>query len=206
MSTRLQELYRGAMSSRAPGACVSPEDLLALLRREGAEDRRLVLLDHVMGCQACHREFELLRAIEAAGTTARGSSSVFNISRRLAPLALAASLLLAVGVGLLLRNRGEDNPTRGGAGELVVLAPPPEVAADRPVTFAWRPVRGAQSYRLEILDSTGTAVSQLTRDTTLTLPAGQLQPGSSYQWYVRDASSGSQLGSGLRALRVLRSK
>ena len=204
-SPRLQELYAQALARRGNEAqgCVSPEELLALVRREGDEDRRLQVLDHVMGCQACHREFELLRALETAGAGTRELGMARSISRRIMPLALAASVLLAIGVGLMVRNR-EGDITRGGGPGLLLLTPASEVAPARPVTFSWRPLGGAQRYRFELLDRSGsTVVSQLTPDTSLTVPAGQLQPGSTYQWWVRDATPGSRLASSLRALRIL---
>ena len=45
--------------------CPSPEALLALVRREGAEADRLAVLDHVMSCAHCRAEFDLLRAVLA---------------------------------------------------------------------------------------------------------------------------------------------
>jgi hypothetical protein len=201
---RLQELYAQALARRSDAAegCVPPEELLALVRRQGDEARRLQALDHVMGCAACHHEFELLRALEAAGRGSREPATVRSISRRIMPLALAASVLLAIGVGLMVRNR-ESDTTRGGGSALVLLTPAAEVAPGEPVTFSWRSFRGTQRYRLELLDPNGAAVfSQLTPDTSLTLPAEILRPGSSYRWWVRDATPGSQAASSLRALRI----
>ena len=201
---RLQELYAQALARRTGPAegCVPPEELLALVRKQGDEARRLQTLDHVMGCADCHREFELLRALEAAGANRREPVTVRSISRRVMPFALAASLLLAVGVGLVMRNR-ESDVTRGGRSALVLLTPPSEVAPAQPVTFSWRASPGTQRYRLELLDRNGGVVfSQLTPDTSLTLPAELLPPGSSYRWWVRDATPGSAIASSLRALRV----
>src|SRR5262249_47473532 len=85
---RALEARRG--SGREP--CVSPEAMLSLLRREGAEEQRLEVLDHVMGCGPCSSEFELLRSIEEAGarTAERAGLAVLRIPRRLAgPPALA---------------------------------------------------------------------------------------------------------------------
>jgi len=200
---RLQELYAQALARRGEAAegCVPPEELLALVRKEGSEERRLQVLDHVMGCQACHREFELLRALEAAGGP-REPATVRSIGRRIMPLALAASVLFAIGVGLVARNR-EGDTTRGGGTALVLLTPGAEAPPAQPVTFSWRHSPGTEHYRLELLDRNGTVVfSQLTPDTSLTLPAALLPPGSSYRWWVRDAMPGSHLASPLRALRI----
>jgi hypothetical protein len=203
--SRLQELYRQAMSGRDPAApCVSPEALLALVRREGPEPERLQTLDHVMSCPACGREYELLRALESAGAATAPGSSVRSIRRWAGALALAASILVAVGVGLKVRsgNRTED-ATRGTTHGVVLLAPPTEMAPGRAIRFVWRSVAGAQRYRMELLDRTGTAVySQVTADTALSLPANRLRPGGTYKWWVRDATPGAQLASELRLLRI----
>jgi hypothetical protein len=46
--------------------CPSVEAIAALLARDGDEEARLALLDHVMGCPFCQPEFELLRAARRA--------------------------------------------------------------------------------------------------------------------------------------------
>ena len=46
--------------------CVSPEQLVALVDGRVPEIKRLELLDHVMACSRCRREFELLKAISEA--------------------------------------------------------------------------------------------------------------------------------------------
>lgn len=71
---RLRTSYDHLMAVRAEmstdrKACPSVESLVALLRREGEEDDRLTLLDHVMSCPFCQSEFALLR------TTMRASSA-----------------------------------------------------------------------------------------------------------------------------------
>jgi hypothetical protein len=204
--TRLQELYAEALARRSDTTaqdCVTPEQLLRLVRREGAESDRLATLDHVMSCPACHREFDLFRAVESAGRRMTEDRPVRSIGRRLAPFALAASLLLAVGVGLLLRNRSAGDTLRGGGGPLTLVSPGTEVPPDQPITFAWRPLPGVNRYQLEVLGQSGKAVfTQVTRDTALTWPPGQLRPGTTYQWWVRDLTPGSRLVSPARPLRV----
>jgi hypothetical protein len=204
--TRLQQLYSQALARRSDAHsvdCVTPEQLVRLVQREGAESDRLAILDQVMGCPACQREFNLLRALESSGRRITAQRPVRSIGRRLAPLALAASLLLAVGVGLLVRNRSAGDTVRGGGGQLTLLSPDTEVAPGRPITFAWRSVAGVNRYRMEVLDQAGKPIfSETTRDTTVTWPAAQLRPGEAYQWWVRDVAPGSHLVSPVRPLRV----
>jgi hypothetical protein len=207
-ATRLQELYAQALARRSTAGtaeCVSPDDLLALVRREGTESRRLEVLDHVMGCNPCRRELDLLRALEAAGAESAGVSRP-GLGRRLMPWALAASVLLAVGIGVAVRNNSQLSDTpRGGANGIVLLAPPIEVVSGEPITFVWRPVAGAHRYRVEILDDKdATLFAGQTTDTTLRWSGEQLRPGWTYRWWVRDATPGAQLVSPLRPLRVRR--
>ena len=204
--TRLQELYAQALARRSAAAtagCVTPEQLLALVRREGAESDRLAILDHVMGCPACRREFDLLRAVESAGRRITGTPSVRSIGRRFIPLALAASLLLVVGVGLLMRDRAAGDTVRGGGGQLTLISPYTDVPPGGPITFAWRPLPGVNRYQIEVLDQNGKAIfSDTTRDTTVTWSAARLRPGVTYKWWIRDLTPGSLLVSPVRPLRV----
>lgn len=55
---------RAAMAGNRDG-CPDVEAMMTLIRREGDEDARLVLLDHIMACPFCQAEFALLKT---AGT------------------------------------------------------------------------------------------------------------------------------------------
>jgi hypothetical protein len=208
---RLRELYRksvaqgsGLTGPRA-ASCVTPEQLLELVRREGSEQSRLATLDHVMACPSCRREFDLLRAIEQAGVESGARQPGVRWRwQSIAPIGLAASLLLAVGVAIGL-NRAPEGPDlpRGGAAAVTLLAPATQVAADEPITFVWRPVRHANRYVLELLESSGggkTVLSRETPDTVLVLDPKLFQPGAQYQWWVRAVTPAGELASPLRSL------
>ncbi len=93
---RLQELYQQMLDAREDADrahCPAPEDLQALVAREGAEAERLATLDHVMACRSCQREFELLRALRRAAPQERRWRPV--------TLALAASIVVAVAAGVV---------------------------------------------------------------------------------------------------------
>src|SRR5262245_13005745 len=129
----LRAAYQKALDARrVPGRerCVAPEAMLAVLRREGSEEARLEVLDHVMGCSACSSEFELLRSVEqaGAGTADRPIPAAPRISRRLAiPLALAASVLLVITVGQRLKAPEGPDVERGTSGGVTLLQPPEEI-------------------------------------------------------------------------------
>ena len=228
--TGLRELYGrmlDARTGRGRAECVTPEAMLALVRRAGAEGDRLATLDHVMACGDCSRELELLRALEQAGAESRESRSAAPVARasaadvtpirgrpsalwrRFAPLALAASLVIAVGIGVLGRGAGPatEDVFRGTGVAVTLLAPAADVRPGVPVTFAWRPVPGAARYALEVLDAAANVVfSSTTPDTTATVTdARRLTPGAEYRWWVRAVdASGDQRVSPMRPLRVRR--
>jgi hypothetical protein len=199
---RLRTAYQDALRARAVrdrSPCVPPEAILALVRRSGPEAERLATLDHVMACAACRRELDVLRAVERAGVDTgaepAASGNVVPLSAprpRLAParrpvvaLALAASVLAAVGVARLLQ-RPDDAPDvlRGDAKGVEATLPERGATVRPPVTFAWHPVPGASRYAVEVVAPGGRAAwTTETSATSATLSAA-LPPGE-YRWWVR---------------------
>ena len=211
----LRSAYADHLRARvdaAPAACVSPDALLALVRQEGPEVERLAVLDHVMACARCRREFDLLQAIEAAGREAeRDAADVVPITlaanrtrprqpaqhgrwRGAAGLALAASVVLAVGIARR-RTHDELSPdvergAAGGAADGVALvAPAGGTAVPRgvPIHLVWRSVSHATRYDVELLAPDGTvARTGATGDTTFAVTdASRLASGITYQWWVQ---------------------
>jgi len=201
---------------RAGEWCPTPDAMLALVRGEGDEEERLATLDHVTACDECSSEFELLRAIDRASSeSASGIASeradVVPMRRRAswrryAPFALAASLVVAIGVSVLNRDAGRDarDVTRGDLTTVTLIAPPTEVQAGAPLEFVWRSFPDALRYELEVLDAAGNvAYSAITSDTMVTAADATLTPGRYYRWWVRARTGGGdQRVSEIRRLRV----
>jgi hypothetical protein len=202
---QLKEAYQAhlARSRRDRASCPSPEEIQALVRREGDEAGRLATLDHVMSCGDCRTELDLLRTVEEAGQRP-GAVAAPGRRRWAMPAALAATLLLAVGLGRLVLKPAEDTVRSGDTRRVELVAPGAEVPAGSPVSFAWRPVEGASRYRLEVLNPSGDlAIEAETHDTALTSDsAARLAPGS-YQWWVIALSPAPGPRSELRRLRVI---
>lgn len=200
----LKKVYGDVMAARGASraGCPEPEALLALVRREGSEEARLATLDHAMSCAACRADLDLLRSIEGAGT-AMGAGSRSGARRWFVPAAIAASVLLAVGVGrLALAPSGEDELTRSTGDPIVLVSPPVETAAGAPLAFTWRALPGAGTYRLEVLTADGeVALAVETADTSIAPPAAVTLPPGSYRWWVR-GSSPEAPRSALRPLRL----
>jgi hypothetical protein len=183
----LRDAYRELMAARAPrdrSACPPPEALLAVVEKRGDDATRLATLDHVMGCAACRHDFDLLRAAsESAIQTGASDTAVETpaltlvrgggASRRLSlrSVAIAAGLVVAVGVGLLSWHPGAPRPLlRGDEHTVVLLAP--ELRSDGGALLRWRRVPGASAYRVEVFRPNGrTVVADTVRDSTFVLPA-----------------------------------
>lgn len=205
---RLREAYSAALGSgkvrAAGGRHPSPEAIAALARREGGETERLATLDHVMSCPECRADFDLLHAVERAGAESgaarRGARRSWYVSA-----ALAASVLLALGVGRMMTTSGGDDVTRGGEpGALSLLMPRTEAVAGNALTFVWSSAPGARKYALEVLDAGGGVVlAAETPDTAVSPALAAGLAAGNYTWWVRATTSDARtVRSAVRPLRL----
>ncbi|MFW6078156.1 MAG: hypothetical protein ACODAE_00950 [Gemmatimonadota bacterium] len=184
----LERLYDGLLAGAEPedrSGCPSPEELRALVEREGPEGERLSVLDHVMSCPSCRREFELLRA------TASARSRSLRPGRRWSRAGLAAAAVIALLVGgplvwRLADVRDGPSEVMRGEEEAVRVIGPIGVVSEPPTALTWRSLPGAVRYAVDLVDRDGRAiVSEETRDTTLVLTdAAQLADDREYLWWV----------------------
>jgi hypothetical protein len=184
---RLRLAYGDALERRAATDREShpePEALLALVERKGSEAVRLEILDHVMACDSCRGELDLIRASVVAVGMPRQRTWFRSPSTGL--MAIAAMLLLVAGVQLFMAPSKIDveaGPVlRGGSGVSTYPARwIPSVGAG----FAWKPLAGAESYRLEVVDETGAAVVDSTmRDTTFLIADSLVRNRRELTWSV----------------------
>ena len=169
--------------------CPSETQLLAAVRGEGNETERLRVLDHALKCPACRRDLALLHAVATGETRAATRTMRERSWRDWVPAALAASLVLAVGVAGIerWRNRGAEDITRAGAAPGPALVTPANGAAVRPglVQFTWRPIPDVIQYTLEVDATDGTVlVSSPTRDTTFRASIAATAVGET-RWLIR---------------------
>jgi hypothetical protein len=182
---RLRAVYERILAqSRPSGDDPTPEQMLALVEGRGSDAERLRTLERVMRSEESRRDFELLRAAAAASRPPRR-----GVNRM---LAAAAVVLVVAGASAVtwreLRLDGaSDNVMRGGEPTVVLAAPNDSPAVSGPLVFVWRPVAGATSYEVELVEASGALVKMDTvRDTTWTPPASvHLTPGTEYRWWVR---------------------
>src|SRR5215468_8355851 len=167
---RLRLAYSAALEGRTDGSRRShpePEALVALAERSGSEAVRLELLDHVMSCDACRHELDVVRASLSAAGMPRQRTWFRSPSVGL--MALAASLLIVAGVRLFFASGDLESGSRlrGGSG---VSTYPAHWLPSGAAGLAWKPTADAVSYRLEVIDEAGTAVlDSSVRDTSFVL-------------------------------------
>jgi hypothetical protein len=204
---RLQELYQRALAGTGAGSGehASPEAIQALVEREGSEAERLATLDHVMSCGACRQDYDLLRAVRSAGersggvgrTAARPAMATWRT------LALAASVVLAIGAGLWFQRDAGSDEFRGDGDGIVLVAPDATVGGADMVRLAWRPLPGAERYRIEVLDSADAVVFSATGgDTVVSVPVGRLPAGAYTWWVTADRAGAAQARSSFGRLRI----
>lgn len=159
--------------------CPAPDQIRALVERAGPEPDRLATLDHVMGCSACRREYDLMQVAAGRGADRR---------RRLVPLAAAATVVLLFGSTIAfvaLRANREAGALRR-SGSTVELVSPRGAEGNRPVNFIWRSQAGGAVYTLEVFTPAGDVIyTTETRDTAVALPPDlTLTTGETYHWWV----------------------
>jgi hypothetical protein len=182
---RLRLAYSTAVDDRTHGSRRShpePEALLAVAERSGSEAVRLEVLDHVMACDACRRELDLIRAsLSAAGIPRRRT---WFRSPSIGIMAIAASLLIVAGVRLLSTSSDVETGLRLRGGSAMSTYPVrwlPTGAAG----LAWQPAADAVAYRLEVVDEAGAAlVDSTVRDTSFVLADSLAKTKPGLSWTV----------------------
>jgi len=169
--------------------CPTETELFAAVRGEGSEAERLRVLDHALKCPACRRELALLHAVSTGELRAVSRKIPERSWMNWVPAALAASLVLVVGLAGVarVRHRRAEDVTRAGAAVGPALVTPANGAAVRTglVSFVWRSVPGVIQYTLEVDATDGTVLlSSPTRDTTFRAPIAATAVGEN-RWLVR---------------------
>lgn len=215
--------YRQETRPKDRSACPTAEELTALAAGELPDGQRQALADHLVACSDCALEVRLAReageyflGAEAPASEPAGAPAVavdlpsWRRPRRLtAAFAVAASLVLAIGLAWQLRTTAPDpnGVVRSVpvAGELV---PAENAVLDVvPALLAWPAEAGAEAYRAELLDAAARTVwtSEWSESPSVELPqevVASLGTGG-YLWRVevRGSVARSELGPYVFTLR-----
>ena len=199
----MREIYERVLADRAARGVtndVPVEDILAVVERRGSEEHRAAILNRLLATPDGRRELDLVRAAVRASRPPR--SVRFRI-----PLAIAATLAIALLGRAILRDEPDDDTLRSGAtpAAISLLAPQEDMVLSDSTRFTWTRVPTATSYQPELIDDSGIVVwTQTTPDTTLSLPAGiTLTPGRTYRWRVLARTEAGEVSSTSRPLRIL---
>jgi hypothetical protein len=222
---KLRAAYNTYVNHNAPrdrSGCPTPEQLQALAESgQGGSSTNLKMLDHVFSCAFCRADFALLRAVQtgvqtdvqsssrteqAAGTKTETRRRWFTGPR----IAIAASLLFAIGIGSESLRRARSPELRGSptdASDVVIVSPPANATTSPDAPFVWRKVAGAVSYELQLLDSAGGVItSQVTSDTVYTPNSDErarIAALSKLDWFVSARrSDGNERRSAITRVRV----
>jgi len=177
------------------GACPAPEDLAAYYDLDAAARAAHPIDPHAQICSRCQ-----LVLLHLGQETAASGGFSWGWA------AIAATVLIAVGLPMLLMTRQTDAPPpadtiRGS--ELQPVSPIGSVAAA--TTFTWlTPVSGV-TYRVTVSRGLERVWSGTSSSTTLTPPADlRLEPGVDYRWIVEalDASGDVRLTSPPQTFRI----
>ena len=193
----ISSAYERAIEREHDRSCPSPETILSLVEDRGKMDatERVHVLNHIMSCSSCKREFDLLDCVHVA---ARPETRI-RLRRPAWITAAAAAAVLVVAVIWQPWNSGPAGVTRGAEGAFELL--PLEVHAGVP-TLRWTSVPGAVEYEVRITTADGRLVRSLTVTDTLVTLTAALETRRGLRWRVTTRQEdGSRKRSPVRELR-----
>lgn len=192
----LQEAYQAWMAKGDPSAHLDETAWERLTTNELSEPERDALLGHVFACAECSEVWkgllELERDAEDEGLIARQDRAPRSLWRsRFMPLALAATVVLAVGGILMTRQPVPTETARGTAALAPVDGLMMAYSPDNIPTFVWTPVPEATSYRIELFTDDGRPYwsGEVTAPPT-PWPAELPRVKGAYRWRVEAIGNG----------------
>jgi hypothetical protein len=166
---------------------------------------------HLAECRLCRDELLEARLLLDSAAAMQEASRRRRTSLVRSWL-VAATVVGVAALPLIRRARvTADAPpvraTTSSRATIEVVAPPGYLVDPATVAFTWRPLTGANTYRLTVTDSSGTPLfTATTPDTVVRPPApGVLVRGVSYLWYVDGLrSDGGSATSGVQSFSTLK--
>jgi hypothetical protein len=166
----IKELYRSYLEEKLPVSrtqCPSPQDITACLRGESSRKRRYQIIDHVLQCSYCHKEYEFaLETIREERKFIHELGSIIQENRNkkekkliylftFRPSWLYTLILIAgvVLITLLVKNITEEHKYRGSeAPSIILINPNKKTNQKAQLKFEWEDIRISDYYIIEIFD------------------------------------------------------
>jgi len=207
----LQEAYQAWMAKPNPSAHLDEAAWERLATNELAEAERDALLGHVFACAECSEVWKgvlaLNRDAEDEGLIERQDRAPRSLWRsRFMPLALAATVVLAVGGVLMIRQPAPTETARGTATLAAVDGLMMAYSTQNIPMFVWTPVPEATGYRIELFTEDGRPYwsAEVTAPPT-PWPAELPRVKGAYRWRVEAIGSGGPVArSRLMPLEIAR--
>lgn len=158
---------------------------------------RNAAFDHIVGCERCSRIWRGVLTLEseaqAQGLIPRAAPARVSWLRSpLLPLALAATLVLAIGGMVLLRQPTGDQTSLRGTARAEVEHLTTTIGADGVPTFAWTPLVTATRYRLDLFSIDGRPLwTREVQAPTVRWPDDELRTTGAYRWRVEALNAGA---------------
>jgi hypothetical protein len=154
--------------------------------------------DHITACERCSRIWRGLLTLKG-DAQAQGLIPADVPARapwRQSPivtLAIAATLILAIG-GVVINRRLNDQAKSRGNAMALVEEPATTTGADGVPTLTWKPTSGASQYRVEMFSEDGTPVWSLeAKAPPARWPVDVLRKAGTYRWRVEALNAGAVL-------------
>ena len=216
----------GVPSPRAGGACLNDAEIAAFVESGGSQTGRADAIGHIADCAHCRALYVDLVATlaDAEVAHARGvvaddvnqsvpAASRTGSGRRPRVLAWAGLTGLAAAALVFVFLQQPASPDEssllmrdGTSGSAIApTAVFPRGATAKTSSFHWRPMDGAESYRLTVFTTDGIVVWEgESSDTTLALPTTEeLREGETYLWRVQARTSFNRwTSSGMMEFRI----
>lgn len=196
----LANAYQRGVRNDDPGACPEPDTLRRVIEGRTNEAERLEVVNHVMACESCRRDFDLLDALHQAGSS---TSPTRAVSRWSVPLA-AAAVALIVAVTLWGPWAGPETPVFRGGDSQVQLITTDDTFSPGMVRLVWHAVPNTVQYELRLTTTEGVVVTtrQVT-DTTATFEGDWTAETGEYQWRVSARQAdGTSVSSAVGGFRI----
>jgi hypothetical protein len=208
----LQAAYRGWLAGNNPPGHLDDASWERLATDDLEASERALLFHHILSCATCSEVWRSVLALESEASAEgllhdRPAASRFPWRSRMMPLALAATVLLAIGGVLMMRQSTPPVDTVRG----IVALPPVEglmmaYSSDGVPNLVWTPVPGATTYRVEVFTEDGRPFwSGDMTGPPIQWPAGLPRLKGAYRWRVEaEGAAGAIARSRLTPLEMSR--